>query len=200
MFAVGTETAIMALTWFWPALANHPEVIAKLGDEVRRVVGDDRIRGSHLPDLVYTKMVMQEVLRLYPTGWVFVRTIVRPEVVGGVSLKAGRSVILSPYLTHRLESVWERPLVFDPDRFTPERAGRRHRFAYLPFGGGQHQCMGMHVFYQEAMLIIAGILSRFRPVMTDPAPVTPEIAVTLRPAQHVRLTLQPVGRHGQGGR
>ncbi|MDF5752027.1 cytochrome P450 [Spongiactinospora sp. TRM90649] len=196
MFAVGTETAIMALTWFWPALAGHPEVIAKLHEEVTRVTGGDRIRGSHLPDLVYTKMVMQEVLRLYPTGWVFVRTVVEPTVVGDVTLKAGRSVILSPYLTHRLESAFERPLVFDPERFTPERARLRHKFAYMPFGGGQHQCMGMHVFYQEAMLIIAGIMSRFRPALADPAPVTPEVAVTLRPAQQVRLTLTPFEPQG----
>jgi cytochrome P450 len=181
MFGTGTETAAAALSWLWPLLAAHPEVARRLQDEIDDVVGGDRVRQSHLQDLTYTKQVVQELLRLYPVGWLLPRMAVRPGNIGGVPIKAGQLLLYSPYLTHRLESFWERPLDFDPDRFTSDRIADRHRYAYIPFGGGPHQCLGMHVFQAEAQLILASILSRFRPVLSTVEPCRPRIGISLRP-------------------
>ncbi|MCG5218775.1 cytochrome P450 [Streptosporangium soli] len=195
IFATGSETAIMQLTWLWPMLDSHPGVAARLREEIDQVVGDDRIRPSHLPGLVYTKMVLQELLRLYPVGWMFSRMAVERDTLGGVTIEPGAEVMISPYLTHRLESVWDRPLVFDPERFAPGATGR-HRYAYFPFGGGPHTCMGMHLFTMEAQLVIAGMLSRFEPSLATSMSVTPRAAVTLRPRANVMMTLRPAGRAG----
>jgi cytochrome P450 len=195
-YAAGTETTIMALTWLWPLLAEHPHVEERLMEEAHRVVGDGRVTPAHLPDLVYTKMVVQEVLRLYPVGWLFPRSVVEPETLGGAELKPGDNVLFSPYLTHRLPSVWDRPLEFDPERFAPERARRRHRYAYFPFGGGPHQCIGMHVFNMEAVFIVAGLMARYRPRLATAAKVTPRAAVTLRPNVNVEVRLVPRPRAG----
>ncbi|GAA5055457.1 cytochrome P450 [Thermocatellispora tengchongensis] len=191
MFAAGTETTVVALTWLWPILDRHPHVEARLREEIGRVVGGERVRPDHLPGLVYTRMVIQELLRLYPVGWMLPRVVVEPETLGGVRLRAGETVLISPFLTHRLPSVWDRPLEFDPERFAPGRGEHRHRYAYFPFGGGPHQCMGTHVFNMEAQFIVAAMLSAFRPALAAPVPPTPRAAASLRPRQSVIMTLRP---------
>jgi cytochrome P450 len=193
MFATSTETTTVALTWLWPLLDAHPEVAARLYEEVGRVVGGERVRPAQLRDLHYVKQVVEELLRLFPVGWIFPRIAAHPGNLGGVPIKAGQTVLISPFLTHRLESVWERPLEFDPDRFAPERVKGRHRYAYFPFGGGPHQCIGRHVFNAEAQLILASILSRFRPVLSTSGQVEPRIGATLRPNRDLEMTLTPVG-------
>ncbi|MGI5184036.1 cytochrome P450 [Dactylosporangium sp. CA-152071] len=188
MYVAGTETTAMALTWLWVALDANPGVAERLRAEVEDVVGDERPGAAHLPRLRYTRMVVQEVLRLYPSGWFLPRTALASDVVGGVRIPAGSTVVMSPYLTHRMPSLWERPDVFDPERFGPERTGR-HRFAYLPFAGGPHQCLGSQLFMVEAQLVVAAMLSRFRPRLRDDGPVHPRAAVTLRPSRRLAMTI-----------
>ncbi|MEW9532460.1 cytochrome P450 [Microbispora sp. NPDC049125] len=192
MLATATETTAGALTWFWLILEAHPDVAARLVGEITGVVGDERVRHSHLKDLPYTGQVVQELLRLYPVGWLFPRMIVEREALGGVWLERGETVIVSPYVTHRLESFWDRPDEFDPDRFSRQRSQNRHRYAYFPFGGGPHQCIGMHVFMIETRLVIAGILSRYRPVSNGRAIAPPKMGASLRPSRRVELTLRPL--------
>jgi cytochrome P450 len=191
MFATGTETTIGALTWLWPLLDDHPEVARRLYEEIDAVVGSGPVRAEHLSGLTYTRQVVQELLRLYPAGWVFPRRAVEPATLDGVTIKAGESVLVSPFLTHRLESFWERPLEFDPDRFDPDlgREPGHHRYAYVPFGAGPHKCIGLHVFNMEAELIIAGILARFRPTSCTAISRIPRVGATLRPKERVELVL-----------
>ncbi|MDL4821230.1 cytochrome P450 [Actinomadura opuntiae] len=195
MWATSTETTTVALTWIWPMLDAHPDVTARLRAEIEDVVGGEAVRPDHLHRLPYVKQVVQELLRLYPVGWIFPRIALNDTVIGDVPVKEGQTVLISPFLTHRLESVWERPLEFDPERFTPERARGRHRYAYFPFGGGPHQCIGRHVFNMEAELILTAILSRHRPELapTD-GPVQARIGATLRPDQPLHLVLHPAER------
>ncbi|WP_121437087.1 cytochrome P450 [Actinomadura pelletieri] len=194
MFATSTETTTLALTWLWPLLHDHPDVEERLVAEIDGVVGGARVRPEHLPDLPYVSRVVQELLRLYPVGWMFPRMATRPTVLGGVPIEPGDPVLISPFLTHRLASVWDRPLEFDPERFTPENSRKRHRYAYFPFGGGPHQCLGRHVFNVEAQMILTSILSRFRPSLSETIPAMPRIGATLRPRQSLEMTLTPVGR------
>lgn len=199
MLATATETTAGALTWFWPLLHSHRDVAARLQEEIDHVVGGERVQPEHLARLQYTKQVVQEVLRLFPVGWLFPRMVVAEENVGGVRLKQGRTVLISPYITHRLGMLWDRPDEFDPDRFSGRRSAGRHRYAYFPFGGGPHQCIGMYVFTMEAHLIIAGILSRYRQVACSPEVATPRMGASLRPREHVEIVLRPVRDAGQEG-
>ncbi|TQS25404.1 cytochrome P450 [Microbispora sp. KK1-11] len=187
MHGASTETSATALTWAWVALDAHPELAEKVYAEIDEVVGTETVGPSHLPELRYLKMFLSELVRLYPPGWILPRQAVETDEIGGVTVKAGSTVMLSPYLTHRLEGFWDRPEEFDPERFAPERE-RRHRWAYFPFGGGPHQCLGQHLFMIEAQLLMAGLLSRYRPVLTASRPVRPRLASSLRPNQKVKLT------------
>jgi cytochrome P450 len=179
MFVAGTETTALALTWLWLLVDAHPEVAKALQEEVD---GGD-------PGLPYTRLVLQETLRLYPVGWLIPRTVTEPDVVGGVPIPAGATVLLSPYVTHRLPDLWERPGEFEPQRFAPGE--RRHRFAYFPFGGGVHQCLGSHFFMVEAQLIVAALLRRFRLKLAAPGPIVARAAATLRPKRPVPVLLRP---------
>jgi cytochrome P450 len=191
MFAAGFETSAVALTWLWVVLAEHPEVAARLQREVDEVVGDDRPGPAHLSGLRYTKMVIQEVLRQYSPGWIIPRVASRTDVIDGVRISSGATVLISPYLTHRLPSAWPDPRRFDPERFSPEQIQGRHRFAYLPFGGGPHGCIGNHFFIVEAQLAVAAVLSRFRPTRHGSGPVRPAIGASLRPGRRILMTLTP---------
>jgi cytochrome P450 len=179
MFAAGAETTAVALTWLWIALETYPDIAARVYAEVD--AGGSR----------YTKMVIQEALRLYPVGWLIPRTARDADTIGGVRIPAGATVLLSPLLTQRMAGVWEEPEAFQPERFAPERAERRHRYAYFPFGGGPHQCLGSHFFLVEAQLVVAAIAGRYRPVLRTPLPVPRRAAVTMRPRGRVELVLQP---------
>jgi cytochrome P450 len=192
MWATSIETTMVALTWIWPLLEKHPEVAERLRRDVREVVAGERVRPEHLHKLPYVKQVIQELLRLYPVGWIFPRIARNDTTIGGVPIKAGDTVLISPYLTHRLESIWENPLEFDPERFSPERARTHHRYAYYPFGGGPHMCIGRHVFNFEAELILTSILSRFRPEVRNPEEAISKIGATIRPRNELRMTLVPL--------
>ncbi len=189
MFAVTTETTINLLVWLWPHLDARPDIAAKLQDEIDRVVGTDPVRRSHLPELRYTKLVLDELLRLYPIGWLIPRRAVEADVLGSVRIPAGATIVVSPMVTQRMSAFWDRPEVFDPERFTPENIRSRHRYAHFPFGGGPHQCLGMYLFYLEAQLIVATMLSRFRTRMSRPMIPAPRVAASLRTRERVELTL-----------
>ncbi|WP_428966965.1 cytochrome P450 [Micromonospora fluostatini] len=192
MIGVTTETAPVVLTWLWPELANRPGVTARLYAEVDRVVGAGPVRVEHVEHLRYLRMVLEELLRLYPAGWLLPRRAVAADVLGGVRVEAGATVLLSPYVTQRMPLFWGPDAAeFDPDRFAPGRAEAegRHRYAHHPFGIGMHRCLGEHLFHLEAALIVANLLHRFRFTTADPTVPAPRVATSLRPGRPVLLTL-----------
>ena len=83
-------------------------------DEIERVVGAERVGREHLPQLRYGRMVLDEMLRLYPAGWMIPRTAVADDVLGGVRIKAGGTVLVSPYVTQRMSTFWDRPGALRP--------------------------------------------------------------------------------------
>lgn len=191
MFAAGTESSALTLTWLWVVLENHPQVRERMAKEIAEVVGDETPTRAHLPKLTYTKMVLQELVRLYPVGWIMPRTAAGPDTIGKVPIKAGDTVMFSPYLMHRLDYLWERPHEFDPERFAPERAAR-YGFAYVPFGAGPHTCLGSNFFMTEAQLVLAAMLRRFRPRVLNAGSVKPWALASIRPRGQVRMVLEPV--------
>jgi cytochrome P450 len=200
VYAASSETTAMVLTWLWLLLDEHPDVEARLQAEIDEVVGDGPARPEHIPHLTYTRMVLQETLRLYPAGWLLPRMVMEDAEIGGVRIKAGSTVLITPYATQRLAEFWERPDEFDPERFAPGRAEseeRRHRYAYFPFGGGPHRCLGEPLFYVEAPLVVASILSRFRMSVRTPGPFATGWAASLRPRGKVELGISSA-RQDQG--
>ncbi|MEV4063188.1 cytochrome P450 [Nonomuraea dietziae] len=190
IYGAASETTAMSLTWLWSLLHDHPDVYARLQAEVDEVVGEGPVRSEHVPRLGYLRMVLLELLRVYPSGWIIPRQTVADTEIGGVPIKAGSQVLVSPYTTHRLEEFWQRPLVFDPERWAPERNERRHRYAFIPFGAGPHSCLGQHLFYLKAPLVVAGLLSRYHLTLTNPQRLTPVPGASARPKEKLLLKLE----------
>ncbi|SDH46833.1 Cytochrome P450 [Sinosporangium album] len=191
MIGASLETSAQAMVWLWPVLHQNPEVASAVQEEIDRVVGAGPVTPEHLPQLQYVKAVLQEVLRVYPSGWLFPRMALREDTIGGVRIAPGGNVLISPYVTQRMEGVWDDPLAFKPERFLTKGSTRHHRYAYFPFGGGPHTCVGNHMFLVSATLVAATILSRYRPVLVGATTFTPAPGAALRMRERVNLALIP---------
>jgi cytochrome P450 len=162
MIIAGHETTAIALAWALHLLAQHPEVQARLTEEVDQVLRSRVPTSEDLFQLSYMRMVIDEAMRLYPPVSLVVRQSEKAEAVGGVPVPQGALVILSAYTTHRHPRFWEDPERFDPERFHPDRSRGRHRFAYFPFLGGRHQCLGQGLVMLEAPAILAMLTRHVR--------------------------------------
>ncbi|HVG60971.1 MAG TPA: cytochrome P450 [Hyalangium sp.] len=190
MMVAGHETTATTLSWVWALLHQHPEVEARLHAEVDSVLAGRTPGLEDLPRLPYVRMVVDEALRLYPPVYVLSRKVLKDDELCGFRIRGGASVDISPYATHRLPEFWEEPEQFRPERFTPEQAANRPRFAYFPFLGGPRQCIGNAFALMEAQLIIACVSQRFRLRMVPGYTPTPEPLVTLRPVGGLPMHLE----------
>ena len=154
LLLAGHETTAVALSWAWYLLSQHPEIESRLHAELEQVPGGQVPTIEHLPKLLYTRMVLEETMRLYPPVVGFNRRALADDEVGGYVVPANTLIWLSPYATHRHPDFWENPDVFDPQRFAPERSAVRPHFAYFPFGGGPRLCIGNNFAMMEGPLVL----------------------------------------------
>jgi cytochrome P450 len=191
LLMAGHETMGAALAWTWYLLGRHPRVQNDLADEVRGRLGGRSPTLEDLPQLPLTRAVFEETLRLYPPAWGQPREALAADEINGYAIPAGAPVALSQYLTHRHPDFWDNPEEFDPQRFLPERAAGRHRFAYFPFGAGPRGCIGNHMALMEGPLVLATIVQRFCVELVPGQQVVPDATFTLRPRNGVKVVLGP---------
>ena len=194
IFLAGHETTGSGLAWALYALATHEEVRRRVAEELARVLGDRPPDASDIPNLPYLTMTIDECLRVFPPIWGFTRDAAGEDEIGGYRIPAGSSIFLSPYVTHRLPEFWRKPNGFDPEHFLPDVAAARPRFAYLPFGGGQRQCIGIHMAKLQIQIVIATIVQRFRFHAVPGHPIERGALVSLRPLRGIMMTLEPMER------
>jgi cytochrome P450 len=187
LFLAGHETTANALTWTWYLLSQHPEVEARLHEELARVLGDRPPAVTDLANLPYTEMVVREVLRLYPPAPGFTREPIEDVMIGGYSVPKGAMVTVITYALHRDKRFFEDPERFDPERFSPGWQERIPRYAYLPFGGGPRVCIGNGFALQEARMILATVARQCRFTLEPGQTVTPVQLVTVRPKAPIRM-------------
>jgi cytochrome P450 len=162
-FFAGHETTARTMTFAWYALATNPQVTQRLHEELDRVLGGRLPTADGLRQLPYTLQVIKEVLRLYPAAPFYVRDALAADQLGGFDVPAGAAVMVSPYYTHRHPQFWNRPEVFDPDRWTREQESSRHGYAYHPFAAGPRICIGNNFSLLETHLLLATLAQRFIP-------------------------------------
>jgi cytochrome P450 len=190
IFMAGHETTAQALSWTFYLLSQHPDVERKLHDELATVLAGRTPHSEDLAQLRYTRMVIEESMRLFPPAYIIGRQPVGDDEVLGHCIPAGSAVLILPWLLHRKPALWEDPDRFDPERFAPEHAARRPRFAYMPFGAGPRICIGGAFAMAEAMIILAAIAQRYRLRLKPGYPVEPQGLITLRPRHGLRMTLE----------
>jgi cytochrome P450 len=193
MFFAGHESMSASLAWAWRLISLHPEVERRLHAEVDEVLGGRLPTPSDLSGLAYTRMVVMESLRLFPPIWLLSRALRTDEhdEIDGYAIDKKTLLFYSPYVTHRLPELWENPDAFDPERFAPGRAEKLPQFAYIPFGGGPHQCIGNNLALMEIQLILAMVAQRYSLRLAPGVHVEPETTATLRPRHGLPMTLHP---------
>ena len=189
LLLAGHETTSNALSWAWYLLSQYPDAERCLHAELEQVLGGRTPAVEDLSRLTYTRMVLEETLRLYPPAVGFNRKALADDEVGGYFVPAVTLIWLSPYVTHRHPDFWERPEVFDPERFSSERSAGRPHFAHYPFGGGPRLCIGNHFAMMEAQLVLATIAQRYQLRLVPDHRVEPQVLLTLRPRGGLPMTL-----------
>ena len=157
----GRTTTASALAWVWYALAGNSTVEEQLKRELHAVLEGRPPGAQDLHALHYTRMLIKEVLRLYPPTWITARMPIYDDEIGGYRIAADAIVLLSPFVTHRHPGFWEDPERFDPERFSTERSANRLPFAYFPFGGGPRSCIGSGFASVEMQLVVAMVAQRY---------------------------------------
>ena len=191
IFLAGHETTAMAMTWTWFLLSQHPVVEAKLHAELESVLGGRHPSHEDLSKLTYTRMVIDESMRIYPPVHTIAREAIAEDTLVGLRIPKGSTVMIAPWLLHRHLKLWDNPSLFDPERFSPERSAGRARFAYLPFGGGKRICIGAAFSLAEATVLLATLAQRYGLRLAAGHRVEPQGLITLRARYGMKMLLTP---------
>jgi cytochrome P450 len=189
MLLAGHDTTALTLTYTWYLLSQHPEVEARVHEELDSLLGGDRPTFADVRQMEYTEAVLNEAMRLYPPVYTIFR---EPQVdvrLGGYRIPEGSAVMLSQWAVHRSPRYWDDPLEFDPDRWLDERADDRPRFAYFPFGGGPRFCIGKQLSLLEARLILGTVCQEYRLEYERDEPFDLRGSLTMHPRQPMEMRL-----------
>ncbi len=196
LFLAGHDTTALTLSWGWYLLGQNPDVYDALQTEVRGVLGGRSPTPADLPHLAYTQRTVLEIMRLYPPAYMLGRQAVAPCELGGYSLPAKATVLMSQWLLHRDARWFDEPERFRPDRWADGLAKRLPKFAYFPFGGGPRQCIGNSFALMEAELVLATLAQRCRLTLAEGPPVLPLPGLTLKPSRGIEAVVHVTPSRG----
>jgi len=189
LFLAGHETSASALSWSLYLIASVPEIQQRMYEEGRAVLGRREPDYADIKKLRVHWNVFREALRLYPPVGFFAREVTQTTRMRDKTMSPGASVVISPWLIHRHRELWERPDEFDPDRHDSPEARESLRCAYLPFGMGPRVCIGAAFAMQEAVLILAMLVQRYRFEAVPGVEPRPVGRLTVRSENGIRVRL-----------
>lgn len=190
LFLAGHETTALTMTWAFFLLAKNPGEEAKLHEELARVLGGRPPTFADLEGLTFSKMVVQEAMRMFPPLYLLPRVAKEDTEVGGYPLKAGSEVLLWVYFLHNDPRWFPRPTEFRPARFAPDSGEVLHPHAYVPFGAGPRACIGSRFAMMEATLLLAAIAQRFTIRLAPGQDVKLNPRVTMGPLAPIMVDLE----------
>ena len=191
IFLAGHETTAITLSWAFYLLERNPECEKRLHEELEEVIKGATPTFEDLPKLVYARAVIDETLRLYPPVHVFSRQAIAEDEIMGKKVPAQSMMVISSWLLHRHELLWDKPNAFRPDRFMPDAVKKIHPFAYIPFGAGARVCLGKHLGIMEAVLLLAMTAQKFKLRLRTGHPVEPLGRMTLRALNGIPMRFEP---------
>ena len=188
LYIAGHDTTATTLTYAFYLLSQNPEVEKRFHEELDNVLGDRDATLDDFPDLPLTDQIITETLRLYPPFWLLGRMVFETIEMGGYRIPTGVSVVVSPLTTQRDPRWFDSPLEFRPDRWTSEFRSELSQFAYFPFGGGPHKCIGEGFAWMAAKIALATLCRRWRATTTSKAEIMPR--TTLKVKGGLPMTLE----------
>jgi cytochrome P450 len=189
------DTLTSSLTSFIAALAAHPQWQAKLRDEVAGlgIAPGEPTTLDNLEAMPLSEMAFKESMRMKPPVPSIPRRAVSDFSFKGYAIPAGTLVGINPLFTHHMPEIWPDPETFDPMRFTDEAQRIRHRFAYVPFGGGAHMCIGLHFAYMQAKCFARHFLQNLSVALEPGYKPQWQMWPIPKPRDGLQVTLTPVG-------
>jgi cytochrome P450 len=167
----GHETTASGLAWTWLLLSRHPDVRARLQDELDTVLGGRTPTVEDLEALPWTRAVVEESMRLYPPIMGVGRVARGDDQLGTIPIRQGETIVVLIHGIHHNPDVWPDPERFDPERFMPGRPGPGSRLATMPFGAGRRGCIAATFARMEATLIMAMLSQRFELDLREQPPI-----------------------------
>ncbi|HET7881457.1 MAG TPA: cytochrome P450 [Acetobacteraceae bacterium] len=189
MILAGHETTAVTLFWSLVLLAGAPAEQQRVAEEARGLVIEPEDAMAVMPQLVRSRAVVSEALRLYPPAFALAREAIAADRINDVDVPRGTVILIAPWVLHRHRRLWRDPDAFDPSRFLPG-APAVPRFAYLPFGAGPRVCVGAQFALSEATLVLAMLVREFAVTLEDPASLVPVAVVTTQPNRPPTFTLR----------
>ena len=186
----GHETTALTLAWSLYLVGFDQQVQDRARAEAQAVLQGRAATGDDVENLPFIRQIIDEALRMYPPAGIISRTALKKDSLCGRDVLPGDTVMIPIYALGRNHLLWEDPDRFDPDRFADRKS--IDRYAYLPFGDGPRICIGASFALQEAVIILATLLSRFRFVPVAGKQPDPVMILTLRPPRGVWLTAESV--------
>ena len=187
VFLGGQESAANVLAFALHLLAEHPEADRRLTAELETELGGRTPTFEDRARLRYVEWAVMETMRLYPSALLLTRNVPEDTTVGGHTLRAGSTVTVSQWVTHRDPRYFDEPEAFRPERWAGDFAKTLPRYAYFPFGGGPRVCIGNTFAMMEMVLVLATILQQYRFDPVPGHPVALQAAINLRPKNGIRL-------------
>ena len=194
LLVAGAETTSNTLGFLLLMLAAHPEARTRLEREID--AGSNGASGASGAS-PFLDAVVFETLRLFPPVWFQTREATAPVTLGDRRLEKDDLVFVSTALIHRHPDLWAEPDSFMPERFLPGSEGAwqpPHRYAFFPFGGGRHLCLGRHVAMHELRIAAREIVRRFQVDSVESTPLAAELGVVLKPDRKIRVRIVERGR------
>ncbi len=152
------DTTTSALTALVQQLAENPVWQGRLREKIKSTGGPEGISYDDLGKLVVMENAFKEAMRLHPPVPSILRRSLRDFSWQGHVIPAGAGIAIMPSHTHFMPEYWDEPLRFDPDRFLPAAVAKRHKYAWFPFSGGAHMCLGLHFAYMMAKVVLFHLL------------------------------------------
>jgi cytochrome P450 len=180
-------------------LAINPEWQEKLRAEIFAVTGGPDGDGKPRPldyddlgKLELNEMAFKEALRMIPPVPSMPRRALKEFEYGGYRIPAGAMVGINVYWTHHSEEYWDNPHTFDPLHFTPDKVKARHKYAWVPFGGGAHMCLGLHFAYMQVKILMTQLLQRYRIEAADGYAPEWQAWPIPKPKDGLKVTFKPL--------
>ena len=187
IFMAGHETTANTLAFAWFLISQAADVEARLHQELDRVLGGRPPTLADVPNLAYTRAIIEETLRLYPPIPVLAREAMSDDVIEGHKVPRNSLLMVVPFLLHRKKGLWHSPDRFVPERFLPGGSGAPSKWAYVPFSIGPRICAGLAFGLTEAIICLATLAQRFTLQLEPGHVVEPVCQVSLRPGESLPM-------------
>ncbi|ESO95501.1 hypothetical protein LOTGIDRAFT_160658 [Lottia gigantea] len=172
----GFDTTSLTIAFTLHCIAIHPEVQERAFREIQSKLGERKPNYDNVKELEYLDMIISETLRLYPPATRLNRRANCDTTVKGLFIPKSMVIMIPLYTLHRDPEYWIDPEDFNPERFSPENKHTINPYAYMPFGAGPRNCVGIRLANLVTKIAIVTLLQNFQFIQTPETEVKPKLA------------------------